>query len=73
MTAFQRLRNLLGNHVVPRGGTIEQLAIKFPGGTAERSRAILSHYEVGIRCAYRTSQNLASVVYVVSVFWKDYW
>lgn len=44
----QRVRHLLGSSVMPRGGTVEQLAIKFPGGSAERSRALLKQYEVSV-------------------------
>lgn len=46
--ACQKLRNLLGALVAPKGGTIEQLAVKFSGGSAERSRVLLNAFEVRV-------------------------
>lgn len=43
--ARERLRNVLGSLVLPKGKTIEQLAIKYAGGSVERSKILLQQYQ----------------------------
>eukprot|EP00904_Undaria_pinnatifida_P014033 jgi/Undpi1/9760/HiC_scaffold_27.g12216.m1 len=44
IAVYTRLRNVLGDQVAPKGRDIEQLAVKFAGGSVERSRELLQKY-----------------------------
>eukprot|EP00904_Undaria_pinnatifida_P014034 jgi/Undpi1/9761/HiC_scaffold_27.g12217.m1 len=49
IAVYTRLRNVLGDQVAPKGRDIEQLAVKFAGGSVERSRELLQKYQEACR------------------------